>query len=357
MRTQARSGTDERTPHPAHPGGTPASPGDPDKDTRGAWTARWAHLSARPGVAPPPGPLPKPQRPPAGPRRSQRSREAPPRRPRARARSEGRRHFRLRARRPPPLSPRTARRPADFIPRPLHSPATPSPRARRPPGLTRGPLGPPRAHLSARPSVCLPARPPAPRLRGSATPRLRSAAGQPADALLSRGCASGTPGGDGGGGGSGGGSGRRRGSGTGRGSGGAHAHARSRTHPHRRARPRKDVGSGGSQSETREAARAPRALGRGSAHPGAESQVTTLEPRPQNCGWSLLCGAGSARCQAVARPAVGAQGALRRAGRCCGELHGRRGAGTCLEAEFAAVYVRWRKRNCHQKAQKGTGER
>lgn len=109
---------------------------------------------------------------PTGPRRSQRSREAPPRRPRARARNEGRRHFRLRARRPPPLSPRTARRPADFIPRPLHSPATPSPRARHPPGLTRGPLGPPRAHLSARPSVCPPAR----RLRGSAAPRLRGSA-------------------------------------------------------------------------------------------------------------------------------------------------------------------------------------
>lgn len=92
------------------------------------------------------------------------------------------------------------------------APQPPRPSLRRLPGLTGGPLGPPRAHLSARPSA---------RSLCSAT-----LVQQPAGALLSRCCASGTPGSGGGG---DGGRGRVRGSSTGRGGGGAHAHARIRT--------------------------------------------------------------------------------------------------------------------------------
>ena len=164
-------------------------------------------------------------------------------------------------------------------PQPASRPPAPPPSSSRlripPPVTARPPPGLTRCRWPAASSpVRAPARPPAPRLCSS----LRSAAGQPADALLSRGCASGPGGGGGGGGGGGsggggdgvggGGSGRGRGSSTGRGGEGAHAHARSRTHPHRRARSREDVGAGGSELRAGQAARALRALRRGSAHEG-----------------------------------------------------------------------------------------
>lgn len=198
-----------------------------DRGSRGAWTAREARLPARPpfqaaasirprrhsgrsGEAPSPaGPRPAPPDPEGGSRPFPTA-GAPPRAPRF-----------------PHLA-----APSPLTPRPLQTPAA---RADCP-GLTGGPSGPPRAHLSA--------RPPSRRLRGSA-PQLRGAAGQPADAVLSRGCVWGTPSGGGCGGGGRGSGGRGRGSSTGTGGGDAHAHARSRTHPHRRARPRKNVGSAG----------------------------------------------------------------------------------------------------------------
>lgn len=234
----------------------------PGQGSRGAWTARGARLPARPpsqaaastrprrhsgrsGEAPSPaGPRPAPPGPEGG---------SPPF-PAAGAQP--------RAPRFPQLAP-----PSSLTPRPRQTPA-----ARTAcPGLTGGPSGPPRAHLSA--------RPPARRFRGSA-PQLRGAAGQPADALLSRGCVSGTPSGGSGDGGRGSG-GRGRGSSTGTGGGGAHAHARSRTHPHRRARPRKNVGSAGrSRGRGR-----PRTRPELKAGGGAEPQVTAAEA-PKRLAWA-----------------------------------------------------------------------